>query len=304
MQISNSGISIIICFHNSKCRLKPTLESIVDQTGLEQVNWELILVDNASEDGSMSFAQSILGKASFNNIVCVSEHKPGLNYARKRGIETARYGYVLFCDDDNWLNKEYVKTAFDFLEQHEEYGVVGGNGEPVCEIEPPAWFHHYAGIYATGCRSRGNVSNVYGAGMSLRKRLLKNFKPLIEDRKGNLLTGGGDTEICDYITSQGYHIKQLCDNTFKHFVPKERLTLNFLKRTAHGRGYSKAQIQYQRNGMSRKELGIKYRAKQQLFKMIAAIFKLQPAIFLYEYQFLHGFYSFYREMKESKTTSC
>jgi glycosyltransferase involved in cell wall biosynthesis len=293
----NIGISIIVCFYNSVQRLEPTIKSIISQKGLDQISWELILVDNASKDGSMTFAQDILKKNSFEQVICAVEDQPGLNYARKKGIESAQYEYVLFCDDDNWLEETYLKRAFDFLVNNENYGIVGGNGEPVCEVKPPSWFDHYAGIYATGCRSNGDVTNVYGAGMTIRKSLISSFIPQIEDRKGNALTGGGDTEICDHITQQGYKIKQLCDNRFKHFIPKSRLTLDFLKRTAYGRGFSKAQITYQRNNQMIGKLGIKYRVRLQVVKMLQAVVKINGPIFLYNYHFLKGYYGFYRDIK-------
>lgn len=291
------GISIIICFYNSTSRLEPTLKSIIAQTGLNDVSWELVLVDNASTDGSMDMAVDLLKSHDFVNYVGVAEMNPGLNYARKKGMETAQYEYILFCDDDNWLRPTYLKTAFEFLEHYPDYGVVGGNGAPVCEVQPPQWFERYASIYATGCRGNEDVTNVYGAGMTLRKSLLNDFEPLIEDRKGNALTGGGDTEICDHITGKGFRIKQLCDNTFKHFIPKERLTTSFLKRTAYGRGFSRGEITFQRHDRNVEKLGIKYRFKLQFKKIIKALFLFQRPVLIYEYQYLKGYYHFYKSVK-------
>lgn len=261
---SQKGISIIVCFYNSAPRLTPTLASIFKQEQLQDTPWELVLVDNASTDTSVALAQRLIAQSQFPNAVLVEELNPGLNHARKKGIDTARYDTILFCDDDNWLNVNFMHTAYRFLEDNPEYGVVGGNGIEACEVSPPDWFEEYKSIYAIGCRKDGDVKNVYGAGMCFKKAIVDDFAPKMSDRTGKSLLSGGDSEMCDHALAKGYKIRQLCANTFEHFIPKERLTKGYLYRMARGRGKTKALLLLLRKNNSKRATGIFYRIRLDL----------------------------------------
>jgi glycosyltransferase involved in cell wall biosynthesis len=276
------GISVIICFYNSVRRLSPTLQSIFNQEGLENISWELILVDNASTDTSVSFTKELITTANFKNARIVSEQKGGLNYARKKGINESQYEYILFCDDDNWLNPSYVYHSFSFLKENPDYGVVGGNGLAQCEIDPPKWFDSYKSMYATGCRKDGDVANVYGAGMCFRNKLFDDFVPQMSDRKGKSLISGGDSEMCDHALKKGYKIRQLCSNTFTHFIPKERLTTRYIYRLAKGRGKTMAHLRWLRENKDKQKISVIYRLRKDVNSILLALFKGDFVKFLFE----------------------
>ena len=288
--IQEKGISVVICFYNSSERITPTMKSIFSQEGLEDISWELILVDNASTDTSVALAQQLIVEAAFPNATIVSEAKPGLNYARKKGIDTAQYDTVLFCDDDNWLNPTFVARSYHFLKENDAYGVVGGNGVEACEVDPPDWFEKFKSIYAIGCRRDGDVTNVYGAGMCFRKSIFDDFEPKMTDRKGKSLSSGGDSEMCNYAVAKGYKIRQLCDNTFQHFIPKDRLTKSYLYRMARGMGQTKAQLILIKKNNSKMATGIFYRMRLDTKKLFTHVFKLDNVRFVFE---LNRVYSYW-----------
>ncbi len=284
------GISVIICFYNSSERIGPTMNSIFLQEGLEGISWELILVDNASTDTSVALAQKLIADAEFPNATIVSETKAGLNYARKKGIDTAQYDTILFCDDDNWLNTQYVKRLYGFLEENDTYGVVGGNGVEACEIDPPRWFEKFKSIYALGCRRDGDVTNVYGAGMCFRKSIFDDFQPKMTDRKGKSLSSGGDSEMCEYAVAKGYKIRQMCDNTFEHFIPKDRLTKSYLYRMARGKGQTMVQLILLRKNNSKMATGVFYRMRLDLKKLFMHLYKLDRVRFVFELNRIYAYW--------------
>ena len=53
------------------------------------------------------------------------------------GIDNAKYEYIIFCDDDNWLNPDYVEISFKKMEQHELAGAMGGDSEAVSDVNIP-----------------------------------------------------------------------------------------------------------------------------------------------------------------------
>src|SRR5215216_2743758 len=112
------GVSIVICCHNGAARLLETVKHIALQVVPHHIPWEFLLIDNASTDGSAVVAQSVWKQydtsAEFRIV-----HEPvlGLSHARARGFREAQYEFVLLCDDDNWLNKNYVATAYEIMSE-------------------------------------------------------------------------------------------------------------------------------------------------------------------------------------------
>ena len=175
----------------------------------------------------------------------VDEKKPGLSHAREAGIGTARYGIVIFVDDDNWLEANYVSIAHDVMEQHQKIGAIGAFISPEFEVPPPPWFQQMQCYYAIGPQGprEGDITDlkphVAGAGMVLRKSAYqelkrRGFKPLLMDRQGGMLTSGGDTEICHALALIGYRIMYEPRLQLVHFMPAARLTKNYLLKLAHG----------------------------------------------------------------------
>ncbi|GGE32336.1 glycosyltransferase [Psychroflexus planctonicus] len=268
-----NGISVIICCYNSEQRIKPTLEHL----NLQEANfpWELIIVDNNCTDATVQTVNYCIKEmhqlAERTNIV--KETEPGLNYARLRGVKASKYDLVLFCDDDNWLNESYLQRGFDFLKNNPDFGVVGGNGIEKCEINPPKWFDKYKSLYAIGCRNDGEVSNVYGAGMLLKKELLSGINFSMSDRKGDSLASGGDSEICYNVISKGYKIRQLCDNTFYHFIPKDRLKNIYIYNMFYAVGKTRKEL-YKIAPKHYKLFNPSYRLRKDIKNLFKALLKL------------------------------
>ena len=282
-----NGISVIICCYNSENRITTTLEHLNSQK--TNFPWELIIVDNNCTDGTVQKVKD--GTKHMYQLTertsIVKESKPGLNYARLSGLKASQFDLALFCDDDNWLNELYLQRGFDFLKNNPNFGIVGGNGIEKCEIEPPRWFESHKSIYAIGCRKDGEVSNVYGAGMLLHKKLIEGVAFSMSDRKGNSLASGGDSEICQLVRKKGLKIRQLCDNTFYHYLPKERLTYAYIMRMAKASGKTKAELYLLENP---KWKGVGYRFKTDIRLLINKLFKSDSFSLKYTYNRLTSYW--------------
>jgi glycosyltransferase involved in cell wall biosynthesis len=110
------GISVIICCYNSSLRLPKTLEYLSNQATGNLFPWEIILVDNNSSDNTSVIATNFWASLDIDvPLIIVEESKPGLIYARNTGINKANYDFLIFCDDDNWLNKNYLCNVYKIL---------------------------------------------------------------------------------------------------------------------------------------------------------------------------------------------
>ncbi len=236
------GVSVIVCCYNSTSRLQPTLTALSKQVVSNNIPWEIIIVDNASDDNTSVVAKEIWEAIKKNdavpfNVVC--EYLPGLGNARKRGLAAAAYNFVLFCDDDNWLATNYVEGVYHILINDDSIAACGGIGLPVFETEKPFWFDEYSEAFAVGPQSineeGGTLLNLYGAGMAVNKNIMNQlaatgFKPQMFGRTGKKLSSSEDTELTYAFVLMGYKLCYEKELQFFHYLPKERLQLSYLKK--------------------------------------------------------------------------
>jgi glycosyltransferase involved in cell wall biosynthesis len=241
--IAAKGVSVIVCCHNSISLLKETIKHLSSQKVSPEVDWEIVVVDNASTDGTAAFALAEWQKYETDTpFLVVEEPVPGLSNARKRGISQARYEYLVFCDDDNWLAEDYVDNVFRLFGHDPKIAILGGTGTAEFEDKTckPVWFDDYYHSYAVspGAEQDAFMDTVYGAGMAVRKSVLQRVideNPLfLSGRNKNKLSAGDDSELCLRVRLLGYTILRSAQLTFKHFLTCKRLTWDYLKKLHTG----------------------------------------------------------------------
>lgn len=230
------GVSIVVCTHNGATRLPETIRHIASQKVPAHIQWEFIVVDNASTDNTTKVCYEEWAKYTCAApLIIVKEPQAGLSYARSRGFGTASYEFILMCDDDNWLAPNYVRTMYEVMVGNSSIGALGGNGELVFEEEPPEWVKAFS-VFAGGPQASksGLVkrNTLYGAGCVIRKSaydmiIRAGFRSLLTDRLGKELSSGGDYELCYALVMAGYEIWYDERLQFKHYIPKDRYTVDY-----------------------------------------------------------------------------
>jgi len=250
-----NGISIVICTYNGVKRLGPTLHAIFALKNLPSINWELIVIDNASTDDTSSFCIELIKKNNFENkSKVILESQAGCNHARMRGLLEAQYKWLLFCDDDNHLFDDYLVNAWKILENNDKIGVLGGYGIPLFESEKPEWFDQYSKSFAVGPQSNQNGKinsqkrKLYSAGSFFRKEALlfyydKGFNAIMEGPKGDELTRGEDTEWCIMLELIGYELWFESSLKFNHFMSDGRMTWQYYLKLKKGIASGKAKFE-------------------------------------------------------------
>ena len=128
--ISNRSmqVSVIIVNYNTKKLTSECIDSVFEKT--RDVDFEVILVDNASTDGSaehFALDKRITFIASPENI--------GFGRANNRGAEAGKGEYLLFLNPDTLLMNDAISKMAEVMEGDEKIGICGGNlydgyGEP------------------------------------------------------------------------------------------------------------------------------------------------------------------------------
>ena len=245
MTIPN-GVSIIICTYNGLSRLEPTLKSIFSLQIDDSIPWELLIIDNGSTDNTSRFCLDSIAKNSFEHKSrVILEPMVGCNHSRRRGLNEAKYKWLLFCDDDNHLFPDYIQKAWPILQSNSKIGALGGQGIALFEGNKPAWFDRYSKSFAVGPQGgldgKLGVKNrkLYSAGSFFRKENLMSyydngFEPIMEGPKGNELTRGEDTEWCIMIELIGYELWYLNSLKFYHFMTEGRMNWKYYLRLKDG----------------------------------------------------------------------
>jgi GT2 family glycosyltransferase len=114
-----TDVSIIIVNWNTRDILQGCLISIFKQT--QGINFEVIVIDNASSDGS---AEKV--KHEFPQVILIanSENR-GFAAANNQGMQIATGRYVLLLNPDTIVLEKAIQKTIAFADNHLDIGVVG-----------------------------------------------------------------------------------------------------------------------------------------------------------------------------------
>ena len=102
----NPLISIIVPIYNSDSFLDQTINSVISQTYSQ---WELILVNNGSTDGSKFLMDSYEKKDRRIKCIHFEKNSGGPAFPRNEGMKIAKGEYIAFLDSDDFWEKEKLE---------------------------------------------------------------------------------------------------------------------------------------------------------------------------------------------------
>ncbi|ASC72058.1 EAL domain-containing protein/glycosyl transferase [Halomicronema hongdechloris C2206] len=246
--------TVAIRTHNGALRLPAVLAALRSQTGLDQIPWEIVIVDNCSVDNTATVIHSYQAHwSAASSLRYCYEPRLGASHARRRAIDEAQAPLIGFLDDDNVPAQDWVKAAITFAAAHPEAAAVGSQIHGVYEVSPPRNFDRIAqflpiierdeivcftqGIYA--------FTNTLppGAGLVIRRAVWLNHVPQRQILKGpvgrSLSQKGEDIEALLYIKKAGGTIWFNPAMHIYHQIPKTRLERDYLLRFFRGIGISR-----------------------------------------------------------------
>ena len=106
-------VSIIVPIYNMEKYLSKCLDSLLDQT-LQHI--EIICVDDGSTDNSLKIIQKYAQKDK--RIQYVHQKNQGVSAARNAGMKVSHASYLMFCDPDDWYDKNMCKKMYQAIVQN------------------------------------------------------------------------------------------------------------------------------------------------------------------------------------------
>lgn len=243
-------ISVIICTHNPREHYFARVLAALREQTLALDKWELLVVDNCS-------AKPVSERFEFSwqpaaRVVC--EDKLGLTPARLRGIREARGELLVFVDDDNVLDPDYLEQALRVAHERPFIGSWSGHCRAEFEELPPEWMRRYWGNLCIREVHQDIWSNLprlpetmpYGAGLCVRRAAAQHYLKLHDegrrrmqmDRAGVSLLSGGDNDLAACACDLNMGVGLVSALKLTHLMPRERLTVDYHVRLADGIHYS------------------------------------------------------------------
>ncbi len=256
MQKTNNNIvdiSIVIPTYNRASYLPKILDKLAVQIGLEKIKWEVIIVDNNSQDNTAEVINNY--QISLNNKINLRyliETRQGAAFARLKGVKESKGNLIGFLDDDNLPASDWIAESVTFAQKYPQAGAWSGQIHGELEVNPPENFSRIQAFLAI--REEGLKPHLFdpdnlklppAAALVVRKQAwLKSVpqKICFKGRLGKSMVGGEDLEPILYLYKNGWEIwYNPCMHTY-HQIPSHRLEKDYLLTLARGCGLSICQL--------------------------------------------------------------
>jgi glycosyltransferase involved in cell wall biosynthesis len=244
--------SVAICTYNGAAKLPALLERLRSQQQADNLNWEILIVDNNSHDGTAKLIEQYQQNwdRSYPLRYCF-EARQGLAFARRLAVREARGELIGFLDDDNWPAGDWVAAACRFGQRHPQAGAYGSKIEGDYEVEPPHEFGKIACFLGIIDRSlepfRYDLLARWlfpaGAGLVVRKQAWWSSVPdsfILSGVSGTSLAAKGeDIETLSYLRRRKWQIWHNPGMRISHHIPQYRLQKAYLVDLFRGVGLSR-----------------------------------------------------------------
>ena len=127
-------ISVIVPIYNSELTLERCIDSILSQT---YTDFELLLIDDGSQDGSLSVCETYATKDT--RIRIYHQINNGVSSARNLGLSVALGEWISFIDSDDWVDDDYLMSMIKKLSSSNADLIVSG-----FVVEGDQWSKEYS----------------------------------------------------------------------------------------------------------------------------------------------------------------
>jgi glucosyl-dolichyl phosphate glucuronosyltransferase len=253
--MKGTTISLVIPTYNRAGLLQRALESAVN-LDYPPEHYEIIAVDNGSNDATAAVVQAISKEHAEHNIVYVREERLGLHNARHAGTWAAKANVLLFTDDDATFDRGWLRAYAQAFDAHPEMAAAGGPVRPSWETPPPKWLIELMHESAT----HGMFSLMephkdfrlmpdgmfFGVNMAIRRNVLIKLGGFNPEAFGDNWLGDGETGLVYKLWDHKLLIGYVPGALVYHHIPSTRMTVEYLRRRMANQGMCDLYSQFHR----------------------------------------------------------
>ncbi len=247
--------TVTICTYNGAKRIPAVLEHLQNQVGTEKLQWEVIVVDNNSQDNTAGIVTEYQKQWREDcQLRYIFEGQQGVSFARNRAVKEAKsHSLIGFLDDDNLPDRNWVAQAYYFGQEHPQAGAYGGIIHAKLDETPPPYFSQiklFFAIYNRGPKAFQYKRNAKprripaAPGSVIRKQAWqecvadKLFLMGRDEAKKTLLGACEDLEVMYRIQNSNWEVWHNPKMEIWHHIPSRRLEAGYLQKVAYTSGLS------------------------------------------------------------------
>lgn len=237
-------LTVAICTYNGGRRIPDVLDQLRCQRNVQGLEWEVLVVDNNSQDNTCSVVQQYQEDWPEDvPLRYLLEPRQGKTYAIQRAFRASDASLVGFLDDDNVPTEDWLFEACAFGLNHPEAGAYGGRILPMYEEQPSEGVEAIESAFAIVRRDYlhryplgGYLGRMFapGAGLVIRKQAWFQSVPEVlrlEGPSGSSSMGlHEDMEVQWYLHKAGWEIWHNPAMTIRHKIPSRRFDEAYLMR--------------------------------------------------------------------------
>ena len=126
-------VSVIVCAYNHEKWIERCIRSLNHQQNIKQDEYEIIVVNDTSKDGTKEVLENLSGIENLR--VIENETNMGLPYSLNKAIRTAKGRYIIRVDSDDYVMRLLLYLTRLFLDMNREYQAVATDYVLVDEFE-------------------------------------------------------------------------------------------------------------------------------------------------------------------------
>lgn len=174
-------VSVIVGVYNKAQYLVECLRSVLAQTYRK---WELIVVDDASTDGSWEIVREIAKSDSRIRIMRRDCNSGGCGIPRNDGARLSRGGILMFLDADDAWCRHKMESQVKYMEAHPEYLFCHTQCQKIDGAGQILQIRHPDGLPASGPYRRALLDRMWISisTIAVRRGLWDKVGPFIEDQ--------------------------------------------------------------------------------------------------------------------------
>ena len=229
------NISVILCTYNRCQTLEKALASVAASTPPESIQWEVLVVDNNSPDGTRDVAESFCHRYPGRFRYLFELHQ-GKSYALNTGIREARGDVLAFMDDDVTVESSWLQNLTADLYSGDWAGA-GGRILPRWPCAPPSWLpeKEWYGMAPLVMFDRGTKAGPltdppFGTNMAFHRRVFEKYGTFRTDLGPGLngkIRNNEDTEFGRRLLEAGERLRYEPTAVVHHSVPPNRLRKDY-----------------------------------------------------------------------------
>jgi glucosyl-dolichyl phosphate glucuronosyltransferase len=225
---------VVLCTYNRAQSLGKTIESVVTQTMPLSLEWELVVVDNNSQDETRHVVEDFQRRYP-NRIRYLFEAQQGISYARNTGVHAGRGDVLAFIDDDETADPGWLQNLTANLFGGEWLGA-GGRVVPQWNGYRPRWVSSKnsficgpLAMFEPDSEGVELAEPPFGANMAFRREVFDLYGGFRTDlgRSGKGLLSGEDTEFGRRVMAAGARLRYEPTAATHHPVDKARVNKKY-----------------------------------------------------------------------------